>query len=124
MIVGVGVDMVVIERMAQALQRTPRIARRLLADAEWLEFEQVKDPARFLAKRFAVKEAVLKALGTGLAQGISWQEICVQKTAAGQPYVTLQGQAARQAESLGIQHWHVSYSDEKAQVVALAIAEK
>lgn len=123
MICGLGVDIVQISRMVKALERTPALARRLLTDSELAQFKRERDPARFLAKRFAAKEAVVKALGTGITKGVSWQQLQIDKAPEGKPLVVLEGAALQHAEQLGIRAWYLSYSDEKEYVVATAIAE-
>lgn len=123
MIVGCGIDILDIERMEKALTRTPAIARRVLTPLEYEVFKQSREPARQLAKFFAAKEAVVKALGTGFSQGVSWQDIQVEKNALGKPLISLTGKAQAISQMQGILNWHMSYSDEKAAVVALAIAE-
>lgn len=123
MIYGLGVDIIQISRMAAALSRTPGLAKRVLTEAEYQQFLQSRDPERFMAKRFAAKEAVVKALGTGIGQGVGWQQLQIDKTALGKPLVVLSGYAKGLADELNIRHWHLSYTDEKAYVVAMAIAE-
>lgn len=123
MICGLGVDIIQISRISEALSRTPGLAKRVLTEAEYQQFLQSRDPERFLAKRFAAKEAVVKALGTGIGQGVSWQQLQIDKTALGKPLVTLSGYAKSYADELNIRYWHLSYTDEKAYVVAMAIAE-
>lgn len=68
MIYGLGVDIIQISRMAEALTRTPGLAKRVLTETEYQQFLQSRDPERYMAKRFAAKEAVVKALGTGIGQ--------------------------------------------------------
>lgn len=123
MIYGLGVDIIQIVRVARALERTPALATRILTPAEYQLFQQTRDPVRFLAKRFAAKEAVVKALGTGIGQGVGWQQMQIDKTPQGRPCVTLTGHAQQLAEQFQIRAWHLSYSDEKDYVVATAIAE-
>ena len=123
MIYGVGTDLVLVSRLEAALARHgQRLPQRLLAAAELEEFRQARSPARFLAKRFAAKEAVLKALGTGLRE-MRWSDISVTHDGLGRPLVTLGGGAMRCASERGIRHWHLSISDERDQVLAFAIAE-
>ena len=123
MICGLGLDIVQISRIDKALERTPALAQRILTMQEQLQFSQSKDTGRFLAKRFAAKEAVVKALGTGIAKGVGWQQIQIDKAPEGKPIVLLSGYAKTYADQLGIRTWHLSYSDEKEYVVATAIAE-
>ena len=70
MIAGFGTDIVEVARIEQALDRTPALARRILTPAELDVFSAAREPARFLAKRFAAKEACVKALGTGIGRVI------------------------------------------------------
>lgn len=123
MIVGLGVDIVQISRIDKALERTPALAQRVLTVEEQLQFAQAKDKGRFLAKRFAAKEAVVKALGTGIARGVGWQQVQIDKNPEGRPLVVMTDYAKEYADQLGIRAWHLSYSDEKEYVVATAIAE-
>ena len=123
MIYGLGVDIIQISRMTAALSRTPGLARRILTEVEYQQFLQSGDPDRYMAKRFAAKEAVVKALGTGIGQGVGWQQLQIDKNALGKPLVTLSGYAKSLSDELNIRQWHLSYTDEKAYVVAMAIAE-
>lgn len=123
MIAGIGTDLVALARMEKALARHgQRLVQRLLGDQEQRALDLSREPARFLAKRFAAKEAVCKALGTGL-RGMRWTDIQVLHSAQGQPQVSLSGGAARQARALGIVRWHLSVADERDQALAFAIAE-
>lgn len=123
MIVGLGTDIVAISRIEAALDRTPKLAERVLTPTELEEWQGSKQPARFLAKRFAAKEAAVKALGTGIGRGVGWQQLEVSKNELGKPFIQLTGVAAQIAEQLGATHWHLSYSDELEYVVAQVIAE-
>lgn len=123
MIYGLGVDVVQIVRIEQALQRTPKLAERILTPAEYHGYQTSSDPARYLAKRFAAKEAIVKALGTGIAKGVGWQQIQIDRAEQGRPLVALTGEAHSHAIKAGVRFWHLSYSDEKEYVVASAIAE-
>ena len=123
MILGVGTDIVEIARIAKALERTPALAQRILTQRELDQWQTSGQPERFLAKRFAAKEAGVKALGTGIGNGVSWQHLEVHHNALGRPELELNAKAAEIAETLGITHWHLSYSDERDYVVAQVIAE-
>lgn len=124
MILGIGSDLMEVARMEAAHARRGRaLAARLLAPEELLEWEAAANPARLLAKRFAVKEAVLKALGTGLRDGTTWADIRLDHDVRGKPEVRLRGAAARRFEQLGGRHCWLSLSDERAYVVAFAIIE-
>ncbi len=123
MIVGIGTDLLEIARIEQALARTPRLPERILTPAELDAFRQHARPALFLAKRFAAKEAAVKALGTGIGRGISWQHFEVSHDPLGRPLLRVQGAAANRAKAAGIDYWHLSYTDERAYVSAFVIAE-
>lgn len=122
MIRGIGTDMVLVSRIEAALGRQgERFARRILTENEWQRFAAHKQPARYLAKRYAAKEAILKALGTGLAQGMSWQHIQIDNDSLGAPIVCLSGVAARHLEQGGGGRMLLSLSDEREQALAFAI---
>ena len=124
MILGIGTDIVEIVRMSQALDNIgARFARRILTDNEMLEFDRHRSPAAFLAKRFAVKEAAAKALGTGFAQGVSWQHIEVTHDELGAPGLKFNGRALELQRQKAISRLHVSLADERAYVVAYVILE-
>ena len=92
MIVGVGTDIVQINRIEETLERLGEaFVARILTPAERLEFQSSANPHRLLAKRFAAKEAVGKALGTGIGQGISWQHIEITHNDIGAPSLRLSG---------------------------------
>jgi holo-[acyl-carrier protein] synthase len=119
MIIGIGTDIVKIERMTQALERHGhRFARRLLTASEYELFCRQVRPEAFLAKRFAVKEAAAKALGTGFSQGVSWQHIALDHDELGAPLLILTERAAELQKIKGISLLHVSLADEQDYVVA------
>ncbi len=119
MIAGIGVDLVEINRMQGVWKRHgATFAKRILTANERLELEKVSDPVRFLAKRFAVKEAAAKALGTGFQQGLSWQHIEIQHDALGKPLLLIDNSMAEDLNS------HVSLSDEITHVVAFVVLER
>ena len=123
MILGIGTDLLDIRRIAKALERTPRLSDRILTLAEQQQFAASKNQVNFLAKRFAAKEAAVKALGTGIGRGISWQHFEVSHDALGRPLLTLSGNAQQKAVELGMVRFHLSYSDEQDHVVAFVVAE-
>ena len=124
MIFGVGTDIIQISRMRTALSRTPALMQRILTPTEQKTCNDSSDPALFMAKRFAAKEAVVKALGTGIGRGVSWQHVEVTHNSAGQPQVVLSGGAQKLSVDQGVVNVHLSYSDEKDYIVAFAVAEK
>ena len=123
MIYGIGTDILEIARIEVALTRTPKLAQRILTPAECEVFAESSQPARFLAKRFAAKEAAVKALGTGIGHGIGWQQFEISHDALGKPLLAVMGNAESRADTAGIRTWHLSYSDEQTHVVAFVIAE-
>lgn len=122
MILGLGTDIVEISRIEEALARTPRLSKRVLQPVELEAFEAASDPARFLAKRFAAKEAAVKALGTGIGHGVGWQQLRIEHDPRGKPLLVVEGHAAEIAAEMGIEHWLLSYSDERHYVVATVVA--
>lgn len=124
MIIGIGTDLVKVDRVARGWRRFgDRFAHRILAPQEISEFNNNNKKAMFLAKRFAAKEAVAKALGTGIAQGISFKHIYIDHDDLGKPVLVLEQQALNHAEGLGIKNYHVSISDETDFVVAFVVLE-
>jgi len=127
MIIGVGTDLVCIDRIARVLARHPdRFVGRILSQAERARFDAFEvGPSRtaYVAKQFAAKEAVSKALGTGMREGVQFNRIEVLRNSAGQPSVKLLREALMKAASLGVQRWHLSLSDEAGFVMSVAIAE-
>lgn len=124
MILGVGIDLVDIERMARIHARFgDGLARRLLAQREHAAYASTRDAARFLAKRFAVKEATAKALGTGIAGGIRFTDVWVEHHESGAPCLCWDGFAQQRAERIGVARAHLSVSDERGQVMACVILE-
>jgi holo-[acyl-carrier protein] synthase len=119
--IAIGTDILQIDRVTEALTRQgERFMRRILTPDEQEEFAASKQPERLLAKRFAVKEAVVKALGTGIGRGVSWQDIHLYHDDAGAPLVELSGGAAEVARQRGGSHVLVSLADERDYVVAFA----
>ena len=123
-ILGLGTDIAEIERIEKALDRTGEsFAQRILCEEEILKFLQLKQKGRYLAKRFAAKEAASKALGTGIAKGVTFHDFCVTNDELGKPILSLSGKAEQIAQSLGVNHVHLSISDERHYAVATVILE-
>ena len=119
---GIGNDLVEISRVSKSLERHgERFARRILAPSEFEKFLEAKQPDNFLAKRFAAKEAVSKALGTGIAQGISWHDIELAHADSGQPCVVLHRKAKLRLTELNAETALISLSDEAGLVSAFAV---
>ena len=123
-IVAHGVDLVEIARIeAMLAQHGERFTTRCFTDGEQA-YSEVAGRARAerYAARFACKEAVLKALGTGWREGISWRHIEVRRSPSGQPQVVLSGRCAELADEMGIGHWFVSLSHTAGSAMASVIA--
>lgn len=118
MIIRVGVDIVSIERVERALVRWgDRFLTRVFTARER---EACRGRVESLAARFAAKEAVLKALGCGLDEGITWQDVEIQGRGTA-PRIHLQGEALARAHALGIRAWSISLSHEAGLAVAVAV---
>lgn len=121
--VGLGVDIVEIERMERILERSPSFARKVFSEAERAYCDSKPRPASHYATRFAAKEAVLKALGTGFSQGrIKPRDIEVGRKPQGRPYVILSGRAREAAEEHQIVDMPISLSYTHTEAVACAMA--
>jgi len=121
MITGLGVDIVEIDRMRDALERRPRMKERLFSEEERAYCEKRNKPEIHYAMRFAAKEAVLKALGTGFA-GMSFRDVEVVRDERGRPVPRLSGRAAEVAEAAGVVEMHLSLSFTHVNAVASAVA--
>ncbi len=115
-VLGVGIDVCEVARLARALERTPRLATRLFTPGE----RAVLRPER-LAARFAAKEAVAKALGRPFAGG--WYDVEVVSAAGGRPELRVVGGVAAAAGELGVSRWHLSLSHDGGIATALVLAE-
>ncbi len=120
--VGLGVDIVEIDRMRNILARTPSFARRVFSQAERDYCDASVTPEAHYATRFAAKEAVVKALGTGFSEGINVRDIEVRRTSKGRPYVVLTGRAREIARETGVREIPISLSFTHAEAVACAMA--
>ena len=108
---GLGTDVVEIARIAKQLSKSQRLAERVLTKNEMNTFSTHQFPERFLAKRFAAKEAAVKALGTGIGTGISFQDVEVVNLSTGQPTLRFSGKFATLCEQRKISHSFISISD-------------
>jgi holo-[acyl-carrier protein] synthase len=123
-ILGIGIDQVEIDRIASLLEREPERAReRLFTAAERDTCEDRARPAQCYAARFAAKEAFLKALGTGLGRGISWQDVEVVVGDGGRPELLTRGKARLLLEEIGGRAVHLSFSHEAGLAVAAVVIE-
>ncbi len=119
---GIGVDMLEIARMQQAIERRPHFIRRMFTDAERAYCERTARPAEHYAARFAAREAVLKALGTGFSSGIGFQDVSVERDQLGRPQARLTGKAVQIAAQQGVQEIALSISYTRDVAVANAVA--
>ena len=120
--IGIGTDILQLARIEGVVARQgERFVKRILTPQEQSEYASSAQQYRLLGKRFAAKEAVVKALGTGIGHGVSWQDICVQHDDLGAPRVVLSGGAAARAKQLGGSSVLLSLADERDYVVAFAI---
>ena len=124
MIYGIGCDIVEIKRLEEDLARFgPEFAQKILHAVELKEFAKAKHPAVFLAKRFAAKEAAVKALGTGLRRGITLPQIATLHGDHGRPELAFHDEAKSLIEKENIYCSHISISDEKAYAMAFVVLE-
>ena len=121
MIVGIGVDVVDLERFERSLERTGALAARLFGDSERVLADGGPRPVRSLAARFAAKEALIKALGG--STGVRWHDIVVVSDESGAPSFRLTGGARSLAESRGATRLHLSLSHDGGVAVAYVVAE-
>ncbi|MFT5716720.1 MAG: holo-[acyl-carrier protein] synthase [Oleiphilaceae bacterium] len=122
MVKGVGTDLVEVARIERSLAKHGgRFAERILSAKEYSGYKESKKPADYVAKRFAVKEAVSKALGTGFSAGITLKDIELEHLESGQPYAVLHGKAKAKMEEFGAEGVYISLSDEAGLVSAFAV---
>ncbi|MES2499749.1 MAG: holo-ACP synthase [Pseudomonadota bacterium] len=124
MIFGIGTDIVEVSRIeASIAQFGDDFAKRILADSEFASYQQSHIKPRFLAKRFAAKEAFSKALGTGLRAPATFQNIAVSHDDLGKPILVLAVELQAMLSGRNITQMHVSISDEKNLAAAFVILE-
>jgi len=124
MIFGIGTDIVEMSRMEATWKRFgEHFARRILMEEEMLLFKQTKQPARFLAMRFAGKEATVKAMGTGFAHGVWLRDVGITRNDWGRPLVIWSERGQKVCDDLGIGNGHVSLTDDAGLVMAFAVVE-
>ncbi|BCL71255.1 holo-(acyl-carrier-protein) synthase [Vibrio nigripulchritudo MADA3029] len=124
-IFGLGTDIAEIERFEKSLSRLGEaFAKRILTTIELSQYNSTKQQARFLAKRFAAKEAASKALGTGIAKGVTFHDFVITNDENGKPLLSLHNQALTYANENGVTQVHLSISDERHYAVATVIFER
>ena len=122
MILGIGTDVVQLTRVEKIWERFGfHFANRLLLGEEFEHFQKSKKPARFLAMRFAAKEAVVKAMGTGFSHGMWIRDVGMVSNDWGQPQIVYSPRGKAMCEQLGVTGGHLTLADEAGLVVAVAV---
>lgn len=123
-ILGHGIDLTEVDRIEEMLaEHGDRFVQRCFTPREIADSGNGPRRVEHLAARFAAKEAALKALGTGWAQGVGWTDVAVHRAESGKPELVVTGRAADVAAERGITCWHVSLTHTKDHAVASVIAE-
>ncbi|MDF3019584.1 MAG: holo-[acyl-carrier-protein] synthase [Steroidobacteraceae bacterium] len=125
MIFGIGVDVLEAARIKKVYDRFgEHFVERLLMPGERAQMERTKRKERFLAMRFAAKEAIVKAMGTGFAHGMWIRDVGVVQNQWGKPEVVYSERGEKMRQRLGIGDGHVTLTDEAGLIVAVAVLEK
>ncbi len=125
MIYGIGTDIVSYARIQSLYEKYgQRAAERMLSDAELAEYAACGDPARYLMKRFAAKEAFAKAMGTGLRASVTLRRITIGHDDLGKPLLSFDDVLSNYVANMGITRHHVSISDERDHAVAFVVLER
>lgn len=125
MIFGVGTDVVELARVKATWDRFgERFVERILMPEELALFRRSRQPVRFLAMRFAGKEATVKAMGTGFAHGVWVRDVGITNDPRGRPLVVFSERGLAVCRSLGVGNAHVSLTDDAGLVIAFAVAER
>ena len=125
MIFGIGVDVLEAARIQKVLDKYgEHFVNRLLMPGERAQMERTRRKERFLAMRFAAKEAIVKAMGTGFAHGIWIRDVGVVQNQWGRPEVVYSERGEKMRRQLGIGDGHVTLTDEAGLIVAVAVLEK
>ena len=124
MIHGTGVDLIEISRIKNSIQKYSGKFEERVFTAKEIDYCRSKaDPFKHFAARFAAKEAVLKSLGTGMAQGITWKDMEILNRESGQPVLNLTGRGRHIFDALNLKDIHISITHDKSYALAQAIAE-
>jgi holo-[acyl-carrier protein] synthase len=119
MLIGTGIDVIEIERIAQSIERYgERFLRRVFTADEIAYCERKRNCAESFAARFAAKEAGAKALGTGIQHGVVWTEIEVRREYGQRPTLHFSGRAQAMAEKLGVKHVSLSLTHDRQTAIA------
>jgi holo-[acyl-carrier protein] synthase len=121
-VIGIGIDLVDIERFRRSLERTPTMRERLFTDAELAYVAAQIDPVPSLAVRFAAREAVMKSLGVGLG-AFGFHDAWVDRSSSGRPSLVITGRAAELAAAAGVTAWHLSLTHSDVMAAAYVIAD-
>jgi holo-[acyl-carrier protein] synthase len=124
MIVGIGMDVVEIRRIRDLAQGHAAFLTRTFAPCELDHCQEKANPFPHLAARFAAKEAVFKALGTGWSVGLKWTDVAVENNASGKPAIRLSGAARRLAEQLDAHKIHLSLTHTGSYAAAQVVLER
>jgi holo-[acyl-carrier protein] synthase len=125
MIFGIGVDLIEIERVETNLrEHGERFEEKVFTPTERGYCRRMPLPAQHYAARFAAKEAFLKALGTGWARGITWQDVGIENLPSGMPRLVITGRALELAREYGVTQMHVTLSHSRGHAVAVVVLEK
>lgn len=123
--IGIGLDLVELDRFRLALSRSPGLIDRCFTDDERAYAQRKVDPTERFAVRFAAKEAVMKAMGVGLGE-VRMRDIEVVRAESGQPSLILHGSAAELAANMGILDWKITltHTDRTAEAIAVALSKR
>ena len=123
-IVGLGIDLVDCARIQNSIERFgDRFLKRIFTEGEIVYAQSMKFPARHFAARFAAKEALSKAFGTGIGKSMGWRDLDVQKNESGEPFVVLSGGARQMSEARGVTKVWISLSHTEESAMATIILE-
>ena len=121
-IIGIGIDLVDIERFRRSLERTPSMRTRLFTEVDLAYVAPTVDPVPSLAARFAAREAVMKSLGLGLG-AFGFHEVWVERAESGEPSLAVTGRALELADEAGVSTWHLSLTHSASTAGAYVVAE-
>src|SRR5437763_8552011 len=124
MILGTGIDIIEVARIKASHEKFgERFLKRILLDGEIAYCLSHKNPAPFLAARFAAKEAISKAFGTGIGAQLGWQDMEVRRKESGEPFVILHGKGLTLLQNRGAKKIHLTLSHTEHHATAMAILE-
>lgn len=124
MIIGIGTDIVDVSRIQRLLEKSPAFIEKVFCSTEITYCKDRANSAESFAVRFAAKEAMMKALGTGWAEQISFKEICISSDEKGKPEIELLGATKAFADGLGVKNIHLSLSHERTMALAFVVLER